>query len=68
MNESLRVNGAEHPMPKNANIIALLYDLGLEGKPVIVEHNKTALFPRDYQSTEIHYGDSIEVITIAAGG
>lgn len=68
MNESLKVNGTEHPMPETATISGLLSTLGLDGKPVVVEHNKTALFPRDYESATLRDGDAVEVITIAAGG
>ena len=65
---TITVNGTAQPLPSNPSITGLLVELGLGEKPVVVEHNKTALFPRDYESTKLSEGDSIEIITIAAGG
>lgn len=49
-------------------VSALLRELDLADKPVVVEQNKLALFPRDYDTVKLHDGDTLEVITIAAGG
>ncbi|WP_018971125.1 sulfur carrier protein ThiS [Rubritalea marina] len=68
MSDSLQVNGTAHPLPTQKTVTGLLKDLGLEGKPVVVERNQSALFPRDYDTVSLKPGDSIEVITIAAGG
>ncbi len=62
------VNGNVQHLPQNPSIIGLLQELGLENKPVVIEHNKVALFPRDYETTQLSDGDSVEIITIAAGG
>lgn len=55
-------------MPADNTITGLLASLGLADKPVVVEHNKVALFPRDYDTTVLGDDDSLEIITIAAGG
>ncbi|MGJ8674168.1 sulfur carrier protein ThiS [Rubritalea sp.] len=65
---SLKVNGNEQPIPTNSTVLGLLQELGFGEKPVVVEYNKIALFPRDYAETQLSNGDSIEIITIAAGG
>ena len=62
------LNGNDHPMAEDNTITELLGSLGLANKPVVVEHNKVALFPRDYDSTVLKDNDSLEIITIAAGG
>jgi len=62
------LNGNSHPLPADDTVTGLLVSLGLADKPVVVEHNKVALFPRDYDSTVLKDGDSLEIITIAAGG
>ena len=62
------LNGNGHPLPKDTTVTGLLVTLGLADKPVVVEHNKVALFPRDYDSTVIMDSDTLEIITIAAGG
>jgi sulfur carrier protein len=46
----------------------LLAEVGLAGKPVVVEVDREAVFPADYGSTGIRDGASIEIVTIAAGG
>lgn len=65
---SIQVNGNTQPLPSVATIQGLLDTLGLSDKPVVVEHNKVALFPRDYEETQLSDGDTVEIITIAAGG
>ena len=62
------LNGNDHPLPADNTVTGLLASLGLADKPVVVEHNKIALFPRDYHSTVLKDDDSLEIITIAAGG
>jgi len=51
-----------------ATIAALLEELGLHGRPVLVEHNGEALFPRQFSETPVAAGDRIELIELAAGG
>lgn len=55
-------------MPETKTVSALLESLGFGSKPVVVELNKTALFPRDYATTSLNDNDQVEIITIAAGG
>jgi sulfur carrier protein len=62
------LNGKPHPLEPRASVEDLLKTLGLAKKPVVVEHNKVALFPRDYASIVLEHNDSLEIITIAAGG
>jgi sulfur carrier protein len=40
----------------------------LAGKPVVVEHNQTALLPREIATTVVNDGDVIEIVQITAGG
>jgi sulfur carrier protein len=47
---------------------ALLRELGLDEKPVVVELNREALAPSEFETRELCDGDQLEVITIAAGG
>ncbi|MEO1857551.1 MAG: sulfur carrier protein ThiS [Rubritalea sp.] len=62
------LNGNNHPLPEDKTVTGLLIELGLADKPLVVEHNKVATFPRDYDSTVLKDNDSLEIITIAAGG
>lgn len=65
---TIKLNGKAHQLDSSVSITALLKSIGLEGKPVVVELNKEALFPREYDSSMLDNGDQLEIITIAAGG
>lgn len=65
---NITINGKQTEISNNPTISDLLNHLDLTGKPVVLEHNKTALFPRDYKTTTLQENDTVEIITIAAGG
>ena len=56
--------------PSTAWSYALLRveEVGLGGKPVVVEQNKAALLPRELDTATVTDGDVIEVVQITAGG
>jgi sulfur carrier protein len=64
----LTVNGTPTDLPDASTVAALLDLLGLTGKPVVVELNQRALFPRELASTPLHEGDVLELVQITAGG
>jgi thiamine biosynthesis protein ThiS len=64
----IKLNGKDHSLNETINVEALLASIGLAGKPVVVELNKQALFPREYVHSTLQDGDRVEIITIAAGG
>ncbi len=64
----ISINGKEHTLVEAINIEELLTSIGLGDKPVVVELNKQAIFPREYNAHILKDGDKIEIITIAAGG
>jgi sulfur carrier protein len=64
----IRLNGKDHSLEQALNIEQLLDSIGLAGKPVVVELNQKALFPREYAGSVVENGDRVEIVTIAAGG
>ena len=64
----ITLNGQPHTLREPATITGLLDSLGLAGKPVVAELNREALLPRNFPDTALKAGDSIEIITLAAGG
>ncbi len=64
----ITLNGKEKEISADTTIQQLLDSLGLTGKPVVIEHNKIAIFPRDYPNICFKENDQIEIINIAAGG
>lgn len=64
----VKLNGKDHPLDTPVSVQGLLESIGLGDKPVVVELNQKALFPREYGDSMLENGDQVEVITIAAGG
>lgn len=65
---TITLNGVPHPMGAPTRLDQLLASLGLASKPVVVELNAQAVFPRDYPQTDVLPGARIEIVTLAAGG
>ena len=64
----ITLNGEKRTLDSPLSIQALLDQLGLGGKPVVVEQNQAALLPRELQTATVADGDVIEVVQITAGG
>lgn len=67
-NPVIHLNGTLHPLTPGLNVLTLLQTLGMAEIPVLVEHNTTALFPREFPTTALSPGDRLEIIRIVAGG
>jgi sulfur carrier protein len=65
---NLILNGASKTTPAPLSVRGLLEHLGFGNKPVVVELNLRALFPREFESTMLNEGDRIEIVQITAGG
>jgi sulfur carrier protein len=65
---TITLNGTRREFPEPLTLNGLLEDVGLAGKPVIVEHNQVALLPREIQTATVSDGDVIEIVQITAGG
>jgi thiamine biosynthesis protein ThiS len=65
---SITLNGNPHAFSPGSTIFTLLQSLNLAEVPVLVEHNATALFPREFSSTVLAADDRVEIIRIVAGG
>ena len=66
---TLTINGTSRTFEASElQIDTLLAELGLAGKPVVVELNREAVLPADYPSTSVSDGSELEIVTIAAGG
>jgi sulfur carrier protein len=64
----ITLNGEKRTFDSLLTVRALLDDLGLGGKPVVVEQNQAALLPRELDTASVSEGDVIEVVQITAGG
>lgn len=64
----IQLNGNPHELDAPLTVTALLESIGFGDKPVVVELNEQALFPRDFPSTQIEANSRVEIVTLAAGG
>lgn len=66
----LVINGdsREVNLPESPTILSLLEAIGFGAKPVLVERNGAALFPKEFAQTPVADGDSVEIIRMVAGG
>ena len=68
MTMEIQLNGHPHSLEAEMTLGDLLESIGFCGKPVVVELNEQAVFPRDYPSILIQGGARVEIVTLAAGG
>ena len=69
----LRVNGREREVETvddgaESPLKAVLEQLGVGSRPVLVEHNGTALHTREWDEVTVREGDTLELVQIVAGG
>ena len=62
------INGETRQLEESKTIAALVADLGLEPKMVLIEHNGTALHRSEWTTCLLSEGDLIEILQVAAGG
>ena len=65
---TLTINGASRELPPPITVRGMLETLGFGEKPVVVELNERALFPRQFPTVELQEGDRVEIVQITAGG
>jgi sulfur carrier protein len=65
---TITLNGASHELSGPISLQTLLEQVGLAGRPVVIEHNRIALLPREYAKTLLNEGDVVELVQITAGG
>ena len=64
----IHLNGTPHELDMPMSLSDLLESIGFGGKPVVVELDEQAIFPRDYPGVRVEDGARIEIVTLAAGG
>jgi sulfur carrier protein len=62
------LNGQARDLPAELTLTKLLQELGLEGKPVVIELNGEAVLSTAYEQTTVQDQAKVEIITLAAGG
>lgn len=65
---NITLNGEKKEIAGLTNMGELLERIGFGGKPVVVEQNQRALFPREIPTSPVSDGDVIEIVQVTAGG
>lgn len=62
------INGQPRTLAAGTTVLALISELGLDGKPVAVERNREVIPRAHHASTILADGDRLEVVTFVGGG
>ena len=64
----IKINGKEHDIESGCTIARLLELLNLKADQVAVEHNRNIVLRSDFESTELHGDDQVEIVNFVGGG
>ncbi len=62
------INGQRRILNAGTTVLALIAELGLDGKPVAVERNREVIPRAKHATTVLADGDHLEVVTFVGGG
>jgi len=62
------VNGEASDVQGARNVAELVERLGMPSQSILIEHNETALHPREWRQQTLTEGDRIEILRVVAGG
>jgi thiamine biosynthesis protein ThiS len=64
----ISLNGEPYEVAGPLTLTALLVQLNIDPRRVAVEHNLTVVKRANYDSTQVHEGDQIEIVNFVGGG
>lgn len=64
----IRVNGRPREVEAGTPVSALLAELGLDERMVVVEHNRRILRRNEHEDVSLDEGDRLEVVHFVGGG
>ncbi len=64
----LSVNGDTRDLPDAGTVRDLVVELGFAAAVVAVEVNRQVVPRKLHESTELHDGDQVEIVTLVGGG
>jgi len=65
---TITLNGEQKQVPERITILGLLEFLKIQHQRVAVELNETIVKKDRYESTAVHEGDTLEVVSFMGGG
>ena len=64
----IKVNGKERDLEAGCTIAQLLQRLNLKAEQVAVEHNRNIVLRSNFDTTELHGNDQVEIVNFVGGG
>lgn len=64
----ITLNGEARRVAGGRTVTALLTDLGLHPRLIVVEHNREILDRERFDATEVQDGDTLELVHFVGGG
>ena len=64
----ITVNGDAREVPDGLTVRGLVEHLGLTDGPVAVERNREVVPRAEHSSTDLHAGDTLEIVHFVGGG
>lgn len=64
----IQVNGRERDVPAGTSVAALLRNLGLDGRTLVVELNRRIVRAPEIESVRLEAGDRVELVHFVGGG
>ena len=68
MMNNVTVNGEAREVAPGTSVSALLSELGLHPRLIVVEYNREILDRTSFDTTEVRAGDSLELVHFVGGG
>ena len=68
VSHSVFVNGAEHTVPAETTVRALVAELGLDGKRIAVAVNRNVVPRSSFDTHQLAAGDRVEILEAVGGG
>ena len=65
---SIQLNGESHSLDAPTSLLEFLQSKELISKPLVIELNGKALLREEYRDHTLQAGDTLEIVTLAAGG
>ena len=65
---AIRLNAEPRSVEVGSTVLDLVRSLGLEGRPLAVEHNGSVLPRSQHADSALQDGDVLEVVTLVGGG
>lgn len=65
---TVTLNGEKKQVPEKLSLKELVSHLELPGERIAIEHNREIVRRKDWETVQVHEGDSLEIVHFVGGG